>query len=165
MEEEDDEDDEEEEESRRKSFVEQPFAIRHRLPLLCREADLGQSHSRVCAHTAGLIRKYGLNLCRQCFREKSDDIGFIKVRDGMQPRREKKRLVSFVPTLTAFCAELKLLINWLGLGSEEMGEDAKIHQDIRGIWMDMMIVDGMGMGLGRGRGLSNPRHGASAAGN
>ena len=36
--------------------------------------------SRVCTHTAGLIRKYGLNICRQCFREKSQDIGFIKVR-------------------------------------------------------------------------------------
>ena len=38
------------------------------------------SDSRVCKHKAGLIRKYGLNLCRQCFREKSQDIGFTKVR-------------------------------------------------------------------------------------
>lgn len=36
-------------------------------------------HSRVCTHKAGLIRKYGLNICRQCFREKSQDIGFTKV--------------------------------------------------------------------------------------
>jgi ribosomal protein S14 len=36
--------------------------------------------SRVCAHRAGLIRKYGLNICRQCFREKATDIGFVKVR-------------------------------------------------------------------------------------
>lgn len=36
--------------------------------------------SRVCTHKAGLIRKYGLNICRQCFREKSQDIGFAKVR-------------------------------------------------------------------------------------
>lgn len=28
----------------------------------------------------GLIRKYALNVCRQCFREKAKDIGFIKVR-------------------------------------------------------------------------------------
>lgn len=35
--------------------------------------------SRVCTHRAGLIRKYGLNICRQCFREKSTDIGFVKV--------------------------------------------------------------------------------------
>lgn len=37
-------------------------------------------HSRVCTHPAGLIRQYGLNICRQCFREKSADIGFVKVR-------------------------------------------------------------------------------------
>ena len=36
--------------------------------------------SRLCAHQAGLIRKYGLDLCRQCFREKSAAIGFVKVR-------------------------------------------------------------------------------------
>lgn len=28
---------------------------------------------------AGLIRKYGLNMSRQAFREKAADIGFIKV--------------------------------------------------------------------------------------
>lgn len=37
------------------------------------------SRSRVCKHKAGLIRKYDLNLCRQCFREKAKDIGFNKV--------------------------------------------------------------------------------------
>ncbi len=37
------------------------------------------SNSRVCTHPAGLIRKYGLNICRQCFREKAADIGFVKV--------------------------------------------------------------------------------------
>ena len=36
-------------------------------------------HSRVCTHKAGLVRKYGLNICRQCFREKALDIGFTKV--------------------------------------------------------------------------------------
>lgn len=36
-------------------------------------------YSRVCKHRAGLIRKYGLDLCRQCFREKAKDIGFNKV--------------------------------------------------------------------------------------
>ena len=38
------------------------------------------TYSRQCAHQAGLIRKYGLDLCRQCFREKADAIGFTKVR-------------------------------------------------------------------------------------
>ncbi|KAK9453666.1 ribosomal protein S14 [Dipodascopsis uninucleata] len=40
----------------------------------------GSRSCRVCAHKAGLIRKYGLNICRQCFREYSKDIGFVKNR-------------------------------------------------------------------------------------
>lgn len=36
--------------------------------------------SRVCAHRAALIRKYDLNICRQCFREYANDIGFHKVK-------------------------------------------------------------------------------------
>ncbi|KAL7962504.1 40S ribosomal protein S29 [Trichoderma compactum] len=39
----------------------------------------GSRQCRVCKHTAGLVRKYDLNLCRQCFREKAKDIGFHKV--------------------------------------------------------------------------------------
>ena len=42
-------------------------------------------NSRVCTHKAGLIRKYGLNICRQCFREKSQDIGFVKVWNTVFP--------------------------------------------------------------------------------
>lgn len=30
---------------------------------------------------AGVIRKYGLNMSRQAFREKAADIGFVKVRE------------------------------------------------------------------------------------
>lgn len=40
------------------------------------------NNSRVCSHRAGLIRKYGLDICRQCFREKAADIGFVKVRSS-----------------------------------------------------------------------------------
>ncbi|OJJ49167.1 hypothetical protein ASPZODRAFT_129573 [Penicilliopsis zonata CBS 506.65] len=40
----------------------------------------GSRGCRVCTHRAGLIRKYGMNICRQCFREKSQDIGFVKYR-------------------------------------------------------------------------------------
>ncbi len=35
--------------------------------------------SRVCSNQGGIIRKYNLNVCRQCFREYSSDIGFVKV--------------------------------------------------------------------------------------
>jgi hypothetical protein len=46
----------------------------------CTAANLhGLSCSRVCGNCHGLIRKYGLNVCRQCFREYSKDIGFVKV--------------------------------------------------------------------------------------
>ncbi|KID74475.1 40S ribosomal protein S29, partial [Metarhizium brunneum ARSEF 3297] len=44
-----------------------------------REFGKGSRQCRVCAHQAGLIRKYGLNLCRQCFRERAAQIGFQKV--------------------------------------------------------------------------------------
>lgn len=39
------------------------------------------SSSRVTGDkkTSGLIRKYGLNMSRQAFREKAEDIGFKKV--------------------------------------------------------------------------------------
>ncbi|ORZ26015.1 40S ribosomal protein S29 [Absidia repens] len=42
----------------------------------------GSRQCRVCAHQAGLIRKYNLNICRQCFREYANDIGFHKVREN-----------------------------------------------------------------------------------
>ncbi|KAL8418342.1 hypothetical protein RB594_001810 [Gaeumannomyces avenae] len=42
----------------------------------------GARACRVCTHRAGLIRKYGLDICRQCFREKAADIGFVKVRSS-----------------------------------------------------------------------------------
>lgn len=40
----------------------------------------GSRKCRVCASHSGLIRKYGLDICRQCFRERASDIGFNKYR-------------------------------------------------------------------------------------
>ncbi|WVY96305.1 hypothetical protein V8G54_028456 [Vigna mungo] len=37
------------------------------------------NHIRVCGNPHGLIRKYGLMCCRQCFRSNAKEIGFIKV--------------------------------------------------------------------------------------
>ncbi|KAG6749024.1 hypothetical protein POTOM_046066 [Populus tomentosa] len=34
--------------------------------------------SRVCGNPHGIIRKYGLMCCRQCFRSNAKEIGFIK---------------------------------------------------------------------------------------
>lgn len=36
------------------------------------------NNSRICGNPHGLIRKYGINICRQCFRENADKIGFAK---------------------------------------------------------------------------------------
>uniref|UniRef100_A0A061RP44 Small subunit ribosomal protein S29e n=1 Tax=Tetraselmis sp. GSL018 TaxID=582737 RepID=A0A061RP44_9CHLO len=40
----------------------------------------GSRSCRVCGNQHGLIRKYGLNICRQCFREYAKDIGFQKMK-------------------------------------------------------------------------------------
>uniref|UniRef100_A0A803R1G0 40S ribosomal protein S29 n=1 Tax=Cannabis sativa TaxID=3483 RepID=A0A803R1G0_CANSA len=40
----------------------------------------GSRTCRVCGNPHGLIRKYGLMCCRQCFRSNAKEIGFIKVR-------------------------------------------------------------------------------------
>lgn len=37
------------------------------------------SCSRVCGSNKGIIRKYALEICRQCFRENAKNIGFVKV--------------------------------------------------------------------------------------
>ncbi|OXB69895.1 UNVERIFIED_CONTAM: hypothetical protein H355_009818 [Colinus virginianus] len=34
---------------------------------------------RVCFNRHGMVRKYGLMMCRQCFRERAAQIGFVKV--------------------------------------------------------------------------------------
>ncbi|VDP83568.1 unnamed protein product [Echinostoma caproni] len=39
----------------------------------------GSRCCRVCANKHGLIRKYGLNMCRQCFRMYASVIGFRKL--------------------------------------------------------------------------------------
>ncbi|KAJ6965046.1 hypothetical protein NC652_003077 [Populus alba x Populus x berolinensis] len=39
----------------------------------------GSRTCRVCGNPHGIIRKYGLMCCRQCFRSNAKEIGFIKV--------------------------------------------------------------------------------------
>ncbi|KAJ0709719.1 putative ribosomal protein S14 [Helianthus annuus] len=39
----------------------------------------GSRTCRVCGNSHGLIRKYGLMCCRQCFHSNAKEIGFIKV--------------------------------------------------------------------------------------
>ncbi|WFD33888.1 40S ribosomal protein S29 [Malassezia cuniculi] len=40
----------------------------------------GSRKCRVCGNGGGIVRKYGLMICRQCFCEKAEDIGFHKYR-------------------------------------------------------------------------------------
>ncbi len=36
----------------------------------------GSRGCRICGHRSGLIRKYGICICRQCFRENAHSTGF-----------------------------------------------------------------------------------------
>ena len=38
----------------------------------------GKRKCKLCGSSRGLIRKYGLYICRKCFREVAEDIGFKK---------------------------------------------------------------------------------------
>ena len=38
----------------------------------------GANKCRRCGRKQGLVRKYGIYLCRQCFREIAPDMGFNK---------------------------------------------------------------------------------------
>ncbi|KAG2401345.1 40S ribosomal protein [Vigna angularis] len=49
----------------------------------------GSRTCRVCGNPHGLIRKYGLMCCRQCFRSNAKEIGFIKGATHRQPERVK----------------------------------------------------------------------------
>ncbi|CAX64028.1 40S ribosomal protein S29, putative [Plasmodium reichenowi] len=40
----------------------------------------GSRQCRVCSNKHAIIRKYNINICRQCFRERADIIGFKKYR-------------------------------------------------------------------------------------
>ena len=33
---------------------------------------------RICKKRRGVIRSYGINMCRRCFRERADKLGFVK---------------------------------------------------------------------------------------
>lgn len=45
-----------------------------------RSCGISRRNCRRCGRVGGHIDKYGLDLCRQCFREVATDIGFKKYR-------------------------------------------------------------------------------------
>ncbi|KAI4962664.1 hypothetical protein ZWY2020_028340 [Hordeum vulgare] len=57
------------------------------------ERTLGKT-CRVCGNSHGLIRKYGLMCCRQCFRSNAKDIGFIKEAAATGSGRATARLLA-----------------------------------------------------------------------
>jgi small subunit ribosomal protein S14 len=50
---------------------------KHNAPKI-RNTGIAQRRCRRCGRIGSHIRKYGLNLCRQCFREIAPKIGFKK---------------------------------------------------------------------------------------
>jgi len=46
--------------------------------LLSRAKGRGNRKCRFCGNARGLVRRYGLNICRRCFREVGERIGFRK---------------------------------------------------------------------------------------
>ncbi|XP_055217422.1 small ribosomal subunit protein uS14 isoform X1 [Gorilla gorilla gorilla] len=84
----------------------------------------GSRSCRVCSNRHGLIRKYGLNMCRQCFRQYAKDIGFIK-RQGLplSPRLKCSGVV------TAHCSLELLLVSGdpLALASRVAGTKGACH--------------------------------------
>lgn len=96
-------------------------------------------YSRVCAHRAGLIRKYGLDICRQCFREKAADIGFTKVRRTPE-KRERQALAD--PDRTGKRAQLqttkpkKACAPFLAFLSTPKTSDAREDETGMEEWMD-----------------------------
>ena len=39
----------------------------------------GANECRICGRKQGLVRKYGIYFCRQCFRERASKMGFKKM--------------------------------------------------------------------------------------
>lgn len=52
--------------------------IKHNAPKKERKYGISQRKCRRCGRIGGHIRKYGLDLCRQCFREIAPELGFKK---------------------------------------------------------------------------------------
>ncbi len=49
-----------------------------KVPLEDKFKGKGKRKCKICGNYEGLIRKYGLYVCRKCFRDIGNDIGFKK---------------------------------------------------------------------------------------
>ncbi|TKY51023.1 40S ribosomal protein S29 [Spatholobus suberectus] len=61
----------------------------------------GSRACRVCGNPHGLIRKYGLMCCRQCFRSNAKEIGFIKSDSDTKCRNARQRNICLNDISTA----------------------------------------------------------------
>ena len=48
------------------------------LKILSRFKGRGTRKCRFCGNARGIVRRYGLNICRRCFREVGEEVGFRK---------------------------------------------------------------------------------------
>ncbi len=48
------------------------------LPLQYRYKGKGKRKCRLCGNSRGMVRSYGLGVCRRCFRDVGERIGFRK---------------------------------------------------------------------------------------
>ena len=51
------------------------------MPLITKERQIWKGRIDgcvACGRKRGVVRRYGLNLCRQCFRDNARDLGFKK---------------------------------------------------------------------------------------
>jgi small subunit ribosomal protein S14 len=53
---------------------------KHNSPNPKRSCGVSQRRCQFCGRIRGHVRKYGLNLCRQCLRETAPKLGFKKYR-------------------------------------------------------------------------------------
>ena len=53
--------------------------IKHNKPKVRKHGAMNNKCIR-CGNVRGHIRKYGINLCRRCFREQAPELGFRKYR-------------------------------------------------------------------------------------
>lgn len=70
----------------------------------------GGRRCRVCVNPSAIIRKYKIDMCRQCFRERALDIGFMKVLNRATPTFF---LYHFDSLLPAYSSLIALIIPFL----------------------------------------------------
>ncbi len=53
--------------------------LKHNKPKI-RKTGKGKNKCKICGRRGGHISRYGLHICRQCFRDKAKELGFNKYR-------------------------------------------------------------------------------------